>query len=206
MIGHLIPHGSSHVFRAHFTKRTIFPLQLQKPPLGRSTGSMARFSDNTGKNINMKRFLILSLLLTCLFNKAQMGQTFQPAITVMFQNPMTPLIILEHFARTNPDAIPFWGTEGNNYTVRYIDPRTALGHKLVYDRQGVILRSENEIALNECPASLVAYYHKNHANEPVRIWSYEENTGLKKYFIRVQSRTLWFDKEGRYMKRKILWN
>ena len=154
----------------------------------------------------MKRLLILSLFVPGLFIEAQVGQTFHPAITVSFQNPMTPLISLEHFARTNPDAIPFWGTEGNNYTVRYIDPQTALGHKLVYNRQGVILRSEDEIALESCPASLVAYYKKNHADEPVRIWSYEECSGLKKYFIRVQSKVLWFDREGHFMKRRIFWN
>ena len=154
----------------------------------------------------MKRTALFICLIAA-FAATNIGaQTFQPAKTVSFQNPMTPLIILEYFARTNPDAIPFWGTDGNNYTVRYIDPYTALGHKIVYNRQGVILHSENELALTQCPVGLLEYYRKNHADEPVRIWAYEENTEVKKYFIRVQSKTLWFDKEGKFMRRKLLWN
>src|SRR5690349_15268017 len=154
----------------------------------------------------MKRAALFFYILTASFCNAVMGQNFQPVNLVSFQNPMTPLIILEHFSRTNPDAIPFWGTEGENYTVRYIDPNTAMGHKIVFSRLGVVLHVENELPLAECPANLVEYYQKNHANEKVRFWTYEENSGIKKYFIRVQSKTLWFDKEGRYMRRKLLWN
>ncbi len=153
----------------------------------------------------MKRIaLIISLLAAG--TGTYSAQSFQPASCISFQNPMTPLIILEYFARTAPDAIPFWGTEGENYTVRYIDPNTALGHKIVYNRQGVIKYSENELPITDCPASMLDYYRKNHANEPVRIWAYEENTEVKKYFIRVQSKTLWFDKEGKFMGRKSIWN
>jgi hypothetical protein len=146
------------------------------------------------------------LLLTCFFSGAQVRHVHQPVTLITFQNPMTPLIILEHFARNNPDAVPYWGMEKRNYTVRYNDPVTSLGHKLVYNRQGIILHSEKEMPLTECPASLVEYYIRNFPDVHLRIWSYENNKGDKKYYFRLHSRIIWFDKEGNYMKREILWN
>jgi hypothetical protein len=154
----------------------------------------------------MKRILPLLICFSFSSMQGQIAVIHHPVTIVSFQNPMTPLIILEHFSRNYSDAIPFWGMEGKHYTVRYIDPETALGHKLVYDKHGTIVRSENEMALSECPQNLLEYYVRNYPDEQLRVWSYEENSGDRRYFIRHNTRIVWFDKEGRYMRRRLIWN
>lgn len=153
----------------------------------------------------MKKLLPAILLFSVLSLNAQIAQVQEPVKIIAFQNPMTPLIILDHFARHNPDAVPFWGMEGRNYTVRYIDPNTNLGHKLVYDKHGTILRRENELAVSDCPESLQQYYQKNYPDEQINIWSYEE-TDEKKFYFKRNSQIVWFDKEGNYLKKRFIWN
>ncbi len=134
---------------------------------------------------------------------AQQVFYFQPVTVVPVANPMTPLPILDHFARSYPGVTPYWGIEGKNYVVRYIDPSTSLGHLMIYDRHGVILRREDEVHMEDCPAGLQAYYFKNFPDESLRVWSYERGDEIK-YYIRHRSRTVWFDKEGNYIGRKLL--
>jgi hypothetical protein len=149
--------------------------------------------------------IVLSLILAfCTSLHAQEVFRYQPLTVVTVNNPMTPLPILFHFARNYPDARPFWGIEGKNYVVRYIDPATALGHKITYDRHGMILRKEDEVNLVDCPAGLQAYYLENFPNETLRVWCYAEGD-KKKYYMKSSTRVLWFDKDGNYMRRKILW-
>jgi hypothetical protein len=125
------------------------------------------------------------------------------AITpVMIQNPMTPLVILEHFARNYPDATPFWSMEGKDYTVMFIDPQTALRHIILYDKHGTILRSENELDTSSCPEIIKDYYTTNYPNQTFDIWLYEDITGNRKYYLKHRSREIWFDKDGNFQFKK----
>ena len=149
--------------------------------------------------------VVLSLLIV--FSSPLASQEvfrYQPLTVVSVNNPMMPLPILFHFARNYPEARPLWGIDGKNYVVRYIDPSTALGHKIIYNRHGVILRKEDEVNLEDCPAGLQAYYLENFPNESLRVWCYAEGDE-KKYYMKRSTRTFWFDKDGKYLRRRILW-
>jgi hypothetical protein len=117
------------------------------------------------------RTLFFFLLVSCWgVSAGQQVVKYQPLTVMPVQNPMTPLPILDLFARKHPGATPYWGIEGRNYVVRYIDPATHLGHVIIYDKQGRILRREDEINLEDCPAGLQAYYMKNFSEEELRVW------------------------------------
>ena len=152
----------------------------------------------------MKKLIFALLIGFASSVSSQQVYRYQPLTVVTVHNPMTPLPILDHFARHYPGVSPYWGFEGKNYVARYIDPRTGLRHSIVYDRHGMILRAENELRFEDCPAGLQAYYIKNFPNESLRVWSYQEGSEVK-YFFRHRSRTLWFDKDGNHIRRKLLW-
>jgi hypothetical protein len=152
----------------------------------------------------MKRAMIMLLIGFAAGLNAQQVYRYQPLTVVTVHNPMTPLPILDHFARNYPGVIPYWGLEGKHYVARYIDPATTLRHKITYDRHGMIMRQENELNIEDCPAGLQAYYFKNYPNEALRVWSYEEDGDLKYYFKR-RSRTVWFDRDGNFLRRRLAW-
>jgi hypothetical protein len=117
---------------------------------------------------------------------------------------MTPLVILDHFARNYPDATPFWSMEGKQYIVMFIDPQTALRRIIMYDKHGTILRSENEIDTTLCPESIKRYYAKNYPHESFDIWAFEDIKLGKKYYMKRRSKEIWFDKDGNFIvKRRV---
>ena len=150
----------------------------------------------------MRTIFLSALIGLAASSAAQPTYYYQPVTTVPVNNPMTPLPVLDYFARRHPGATPYWGTEGRNYVVRYIDPSTRLGHVIHYNRHGGIVRREDEINLKDSPLELQAFYTRNYPNESLRIWSYNEGTVLR-YFIRHDSRVIWFDKDGNYIGRKV---
>jgi hypothetical protein len=152
------------------------------------------------------RTIVLSLLIVVgTVLRSQEVFSYQPLTIVPVANPMTPLPILYHFARNYPDSRPFWGIEGKHYVVRYVDPGTALGHKITYDKHGNILRQEDEVNLKDCPAGLQAYYKENFPDETLPVWCYAEGN-KKKYYLQMSGKVIWFDKDGNYIRRRLPWN
>ncbi len=151
----------------------------------------------------MRTILLSALIGLAALSAAQQTYYYQPVTIVPVYNPMTPLPVLDYFARRHPGATPYWGIEGRHYVVRYIDPATRLGHVIHYDRHGMIVRREDEINLEDSPKELQAFYIRNYPNESLRIWSYNEGT-VTRYYIRHPSKVLWFDKDGNYIGRRIL--
>ena len=152
----------------------------------------------------MKTFFLALLIGIAGHLLPQQVVKYQPLTVVSVHNPMTPLPILDHFARNYPGVTPHWGMQGRHYVAVYIDPEKALRHMVIYDKHGTILRREDELHLEDCPIGLQAYYFKNYPNEELRVWSYEE-AGDVKYYFRHRSRTLWFDKDGNHIRKGILW-
>lgn len=134
---------------------------------------------------------------------SQQVYRYQPITVVTVHNPMTPLPILNHFARNYPGVSPYWGFEGRDYVARFIDPRSGLRRALVYNRHGVILRTENELKLDDCPAGLRAYYVRNFLHRDCRVWLCDDGSETK-YFLNAGSRTIWFDKDGKHIRRLLL--
>lgn len=151
----------------------------------------------------MKKTLIILLTGFVGFLSSQQAYRYQPLTVVTVHNPMTPLPILNHFARNYPGVIPYWGFEGNNYVARYLDPESGLRRALVYNRHGVILRVENEVRLEDCPSGMQEYYHKNYKHKDIRAWSYEDDSNFR-YFLRNGSRTVWFDRNGKHIRKRFL--
>jgi hypothetical protein len=117
------------------------------------------------------------------------------------QNPMTPLVILDHFARQWPDATPFWTVEGNKYIVMFIDPAQMLRHIIQYNRHGEVVKSENELDSTSCPPRIKKYYTRNFPGQTFDIWSYEDKNG-KRYYLKRRSREIWFDENGNFKFKK----
>jgi hypothetical protein len=173
---------------------------------GAENTGLAQNSLDHLKNFSMKTLIPVLLLMAAFGGRAQVSIAHVPVRIVTIQNPMTPLIILEHFARNFPDAIPYWSTEGKNYKVRYVDTETMHAHKIIYDRHGMVLRSENEVDLEQCPARLRRYYFSKYPNENIKVWLYEENSGDRRYYFKRRSKIVWFDEEGNILKKRLLFN
>ncbi len=152
----------------------------------------------------MKQTLIYIFFIINLGLKSQVSLPGVHPDIVLVQNPMTPYVMLDFFARHHPDAIPYWSCEGKNYTVRFVDPATDLAHMLTFDRHGVIIKSHSELRLDECPESLREYCTKNYPRSAVRIWLYEELQGDRKYYVNTQSSTQWFDQDGQVIRKRFL--
>jgi hypothetical protein len=149
----------------------------------------------------MKTVLAFFAMLPCFILQSQRALKFEPVEAICFQNPMMPLPILDHFARKFPEATPYWGIEGEYYSLKYVDPATSLARAIIYDRHGKIIRYENEVAFNDCPAPLQEFYLKKYPSRQQRIWCCEQGND-RKYFFRTGSKTLWFDKDGTYLRKK----
>jgi hypothetical protein len=147
-----------------------------------------------------KMLLLLLAMIMQLNTSAQKAVKFTPAQPVHFQNPMMPLVILEHFARKFPEATPYWGIEGPNYSLKFNDPGSGLARAIIYDREGRIIRYEAEVSLSECPPPLQQFCHRNYANESLRIWCYGQDDS-KRYYFRKGSRMLLFDHTGQLLQK-----
>jgi hypothetical protein len=83
----------------------------------------------------------------------------------------------------------------------FIDPSTMLRHIILYNKHGMVLRSENELDSSACPLRIKKYYTHNFPGQSFDIWSYEDKNG-KKYYLKRRSREIWFDENGNYKFKK----
>jgi hypothetical protein len=149
-------------------------------------------------------YRLFHTLLACVLSATLYGQANSLRLSVMppVRNPMMPLIIMEHFHRSSPDATRYFSIEGRFYTVRYIDPGTQLGHIITYDKNGMVIKIENEVEMDEWPASLREYYLKVYPSPSTAVWWREDNQGNTGYYFVYKSKMILFDPEGRYVGRR----
>jgi hypothetical protein len=133
----------------------------------------------------------LSVLLAGSIN----AQTVHPGSTVSDDPNEVPSLVKENFTREQPGDAGTWTKDGDNYRVEFTDKESRLGHVIVYDRNGNVVRRDSEI--ENVPAPINDYYKKNYPGETFRTWSAKDEKGGNYYYSNRQSETLRFNNEGK---------
>ncbi|MGZ3900579.1 MAG: hypothetical protein ACXVNM_12275 [Bacteroidia bacterium] len=90
-----------------------------------------------------------------------------------------------------------WKVEGSDYWVTYHDPKTNMANVIVYDKEGKIVRKENEVDKDTYPSDIKDYYNKNYPKEKFTVWQTEREQGKTYYFIPRKGKFIWFDQSGK---------
>jgi hypothetical protein len=144
----------------------------------------------------MKKILFCTLLflnVTLFF--AQEGKTPAGDKTPAASGQI-PSLVMERFNREYPGISGNWSTDGENFKVEFVAPQSHLGHIIVYDRNGDVIRRESELDGPKNPGAINDYYKKNYPGEDLKTWSVEEKNGEISYYTRRKEQILRFNKEG----------
>jgi hypothetical protein len=156
--------------------------------------------------------IVLSLLLISggLFAQGEQAEAVIAAVEgpvkdaaiVAFQNPMTPLVVLDHFARHYPDTKAIWGFNKEGCTARFKSPSTGLSNIIIYDRSGKITRFEQEIKVDCCPRGILEFVMSRFRSQDVTVWSCQEGDDVS-YYVKRGIRLYWFNRDGSYTHSKV---
>ena len=115
-----------------------------------------------------------------------------------------PSSVSDKFSKENPNTNATWHMDGDNYSAEYMNNSTSLGKNVVYDRNGNVIRTDNEMSPDglNYPASIGDYHSKNFPNEGYRVWSTDDGKGNKWFYTKRKNGTIWFDKDGKYFPGK----
>ena len=155
--------------------------------------------DSTLLKKQMKNYLFFALLFSLLSSGAQIpanaarDKSLPAKIT-------PPPVIEEKFKNEFPAVTPSWKMDGQNFKAEYVDPVTFKGNTIVYDKEGNVIRRENEMENSSYPQGINDYYIKRFPGEKFKTWSSQDNTGERSYFIKRENEVVWFDKEGLYIE------
>jgi len=145
----------------------------------------------------MKKLILFAVLFlnVAVSSVAQEGKTPSgdnaPAATGQI-----PSLVTERFSREFPGISGSWSTDGENYKVEFIDPQSHLGHIIVYDRNGNVIRRESELDGPKNPGAINEYNKKNFPGEDLKTWAVEQKNGDKSYYTKRNEDIIWFNKEG----------
>lgn len=140
---------------------------------------------------------------------AALGMNVAIAQTVTPSTPVTPVSVdlpapvTTKFNAEYPGVTPQWQMDGDNYSAWYVDQKTSLGRTVLYDMNGNIVRTDNETRRAYYPVEIDNYYSLHHPSEEYKVWMSEDGKGNKTYYSTYKSRTLWFDKDGKYLSDKM---
>ncbi len=111
-----------------------------------------------------------------------------------------PSTISDKFNTENPDMNANWHMDGDNYSAEYIDKNTNMRRNVVYDNNGGIIRTDNEMNADglNYPPGIGDYHNKNFPNEGYKVWSTDDGKGNKWFYTKRKNGTTWFDKDGKY--------
>lgn len=111
--------------------------------------------------------------------------------------------VVQNFTRDNPGISATWRNDGDNYRANYLDPNTKLGRIIIYNKNGQVLRRENEVDQLKYPDPIKKYYDKNYPGEVYQVWDNEETPGSTTlYYTNRNTETIWFDKHGNLISGK----
>lgn len=146
----------------------------------------------------MERILFMALLF-CAFSIARA----QNAEDTSLDPRQVPAVVVENFTKQFPNVTPAWHKDGAHYRVSYIDPQSKLGRVLVYDKEGSVVRTENEVDKAGLPTPIGDYYSDNYPGETYQVWSTDDKTGGRTlYFSNRNEETIYFDQNGKVMSQK----
>jgi hypothetical protein len=109
-----------------------------------------------------------------------------------------PEDVKTQFEADNPSTSEVkWKVEGNKYWVSYTDPKTKMGHIIVYDKDGKVIHRESETDNLTYPSAISDYYKQKYPDEKFRVWKTEREPGKTYYYITRKGKNIWFDQEGK---------
>jgi hypothetical protein len=145
----------------------------------------------------MKKFILIAFASLSLAMSGQEGQT-SPGTDRTPADPGTvPSQVVDRFNKEYPGISGNWSKDGDNFRVEFTDPASRMGHVIIYDRNGEVVRRESE--LDHIPQSINEYYNQNYPGEKLKTWAAEDVTGNRYYYSWRNSQELRFDQEGRVM-------
>ncbi|MES2566886.1 MAG: hypothetical protein V4565_08465 [Bacteroidota bacterium] len=111
-----------------------------------------------------------------------------------------PSTISDKFNSENPGMDVKWRMDGENYSGEFMDNSTNINRNVVYDKNGNIIRTDNELSSDgtNYPSSIGDYHSKNFPNEGYKVWSTDDGKGTKWFYTKGKNGTIWFDKDGKY--------
>ncbi len=114
-----------------------------------------------------------------------------------------PTAVTGAFTDQNPGITATWRADGQNFRASYIDPSSKLGRIIIYDKEGNVLRREDEVDNVTFPAPINDYYNKHHPGEIYQVWKSDEKAnGHSMYYSSRNDETIWFDSEGHVIPAK----
>jgi hypothetical protein len=146
----------------------------------------------------MKKALILFIFLFSLLPAH--SQQGQGAKSQAPRDVVPPATIIEKFNKEHPGMTPSWKADGTNFRADFVDPNTFKGCSILYDKDGNVIRRENEMENASYPQTINDYYIKHFPGEKFKTWTSLDNSGQKKYYIRRENEVVWFDKDGNYIR------
>jgi len=130
------------------------------------------------------------------------GTTTQQQGTVMQPSTQVPGAVSKRFSTDYPNTNSTWTMSGTNYRAEYMDPTTKTGRAVLYDQNGNPMGMERELTRSDYPASINEYYTASYPNETYRVWTTDDKTGKRNYFISRKNEILWFDDKGTYSRKE----
>ena len=116
---------------------------------------------------------------------------------------LVPASAIQNFTTRFPNVSAAWHMDGQNYRANYIDPESKLGCVVVYDKEGNVVRTENEVDSTGYPSSIGDYYSDNYPGETYQVWFTDDKTGAKTlYYTNRNDETIWFDNQGKPLPAK----
>jgi hypothetical protein len=109
-----------------------------------------------------------------------------------------PRAVTQAFKDMNPthDYIE-WSMEGVNFKATSIDPQN-LHHITVFDPNGVLVRSEVEVAANDVPVSIRTYFDDRKAvSNSYTVWKVVTKDGASTFYSTLNNQTIRFDMDGK---------
>ena len=162
------------------------------------------------KKTNMKKTIYLTMAIACnasIF--AQMGNTETATanpIVVSNNNSITgtdtitaPIIVGSNFDKDYPNEVAIWHMDGVNYKAWYIDSQTKLRRSVIYDKNGNLVRIDNELEYNEVPVGIINYYSANTNKDNYHVWESLTEKGDKVFISKMDGKTDYFDKDAKHL-------
>jgi hypothetical protein len=113
-------------------------------------------------------------------------------------NIVPPAAAKEHFEKHHAGSSNvIWREVNGEYHVTYTDPKTKLGHVIVYNSEGKLIRHENELETTTYPETVKKFFIKEYPGEKYSIWESQDEKGSKTYYIPREKEFLWFDENGK---------
>lgn len=111
-----------------------------------------------------------------------------------------PSAVKEAFLKQYPNATEVsWEKENNNYEVNFDLKET--DHSALFDVNGNLLESEEDIAVSQLPAGVMEYIKTNYGGKKVKEAERVTNAdGTVTYEVEVKGKDLIFDSNGKFIK------